>query len=59
MFLTHRWTLDYKEDLDFILAVLDKLSYSNDFSYTDLLDLLVQFPELAEINKSRNGIRLV
>lgn len=48
-----RWTLDYPEDLEFIREVLERLHCdSKTFLMQDVLDLLREHPELAEINRA-------
>jgi len=53
---THRWTIDFPEDYEFIRKVYDEL-YSNNpvFSLNDILTLLKQKPEIAEINQQYLG----
>lgn len=51
----HRWTVDEPEDLEFVRAVYAALYPRNPaFGMQDVLDLIAQRPELAEINA---GIR--
>jgi spore coat polysaccharide biosynthesis protein SpsF len=45
-----RWTVDTPEDFDFVSHVYRYLG-ENTFSWTDVLDLLQEHPELLEINK--------
>ncbi|MBI5730517.1 MAG: glycosyltransferase family protein [Ignavibacteriales bacterium] len=48
---THRWTIDFPEDYEFIRKVYDELYSKNPaFSLNDILTLLKQKPEIAEIN---------
>ena len=51
--LSHmRWTMDYKEDFDFINAVYEKLyQRKKNFFMNDVLELLNNEPDLCEINK--------
>jgi glutamate-1-semialdehyde aminotransferase/spore coat polysaccharide biosynthesis protein SpsF (cytidylyltransferase family) len=72
MYMTHRWTLDYEEDYQFIkrvfeefntdLVQVDKSNNDNDnnykyvFSTNDILDLLESKPEIAEINSKYAGV---
>lgn len=51
-----RWTLDYQEDLDYIVEIYKRL-YLDDrvFQMKDILALLREHPELNEINKSYAG----
>ncbi|EKD71451.1 MAG: acylneuraminate cytidylyltransferase [uncultured bacterium] len=47
----HRWTLDTKEDFDFISIVYNKLSIKNEnFTTNDIISLLQKEPELKSIN---------
>ncbi len=47
-----RWTLDYKEDLDFLRAVFSNLYGDNGvFSMAEVLGLLERSPELKDLNK--------
>lgn len=47
-----RWTMDYKEDFDFISAVYEKLyQRKKNFFMNDVLELLNNEPDLCEINK--------
>lgn len=55
MFMTHRWTLDYPEDMKFIEEIYKNFQYSDDFYFDDILDLLKQNPELSSINSKYNG----
>lgn len=54
--LTHRWTIDYEEDYDFIYHVYKNL-YSNnpDFGMYDILNLLQEKPELMKLNEMYAG----
>lgn len=56
MFMTHRWTLDYPEDFEFIKAVLEHFDGDPDFSMEDVLRFLTEHPEVAELNKKYNGV---
>lgn len=55
--MTHRFTIDYAEDYEFIKAVYDEL-YSDDkiFTLEDVLDLLDRKPELKKINEKFAGV---
>jgi spore coat polysaccharide biosynthesis protein SpsF len=54
--LTERWTLDYKEDFEFISAIYVNLYKEGEtFSMQDVLNLLKKKPELREINKRYLG----
>lgn len=53
---THRWTLDYKEDFEFVKAVYEHLYPQNpEFALSDILQLLDDKPEMMEINKMHTG----
>jgi spore coat polysaccharide biosynthesis protein SpsF len=47
----YRWTVDTAEDLEFVRAVYAHMEGSL-FPWTEVLALLEQKPELAEINRS-------
>lgn len=53
---THRWTIDYPEDFEFIRRVYEELYVINkNFSLNDILSLLNRKPEIAEINSQYLG----
>ncbi|NJD22455.1 MAG: acylneuraminate cytidylyltransferase [Melioribacter sp.] len=53
---THRWTIDFPEDYEFIRKVYDELYSTNPaFSLNDILTLLKQKTEIAEINQQYLG----
>jgi spore coat polysaccharide biosynthesis protein SpsF len=53
---SHRWTLDYPEDFEFIKMVYEELYPTNPyFTLEDILHLLEQKPEITEINKTHAG----
>ena len=55
--MSHRWTIDYPEDYDFIKAVYDALYPINpNFGLPDVLDLLEKRPDLAQINAHYAGV---
>ncbi len=56
--MTHRFTIDYQEDYDFIKRVYDELwNVSNPtFSMEAILNLLNAKPEIYEINKQYAGV---
>ena len=56
--MSHRWTIDYPEDYDFIRSVYDELWTSSKpvFLLGDILDLLDRKPELARINQRHAGV---
>jgi spore coat polysaccharide biosynthesis protein SpsF len=55
--MTHRWTIDYQEDYDFIKAVYDALCPSNPaFGLDDILNLLKQRPDIAQLNAHYAGV---
>jgi spore coat polysaccharide biosynthesis protein SpsF len=56
--MTHRWTLDYPEDYQFIRTVYERL-WSPErplFSMSDILQLLGEDPRLADINARYCGV---
>ncbi|MFM7023958.1 MAG: cytidylyltransferase domain-containing protein [Flavobacteriales bacterium] len=47
-----RWTLDYKEDLDFVKRVFEELYPKNPlFEFNEIKQLILAKPEIAEINR--------
>lgn len=55
--MTHRWTMDYQEDYEFIKAVYEELTPQNPlFGLEDILALLDQRPDMAEINAEYTGV---
>ncbi len=53
---SHRWTIDFPEDYEFIRKVYEELYPINPtFSLTDILNLLNQKPEIGEINSQYLG----
>jgi len=55
--MSHRWTIDYPEDYEFIKAVYDALYPNNPtFGMNDVLDLLHKQPELMKINGHLAGV---
>ena len=49
---THRWTIDYEEDYQFISKVYDNLYFKKPgFGLYDILDLIEKQPELRTINR--------
>lgn len=55
--LSHRWTIDYLEDYDFINAVYTALyPYKPDFGLDDILALLVERPALPQLNERFAGV---
>lgn len=53
---SHRWTLDYIEDFEFIKKIYEELYPNNPyFSLDDILGLLRSHPEIEEINKTYAG----
>jgi len=47
----HRWTVDTREDLEFVRSVYSRLDGDGGFSWRAVLDLLEREPELAELNR--------
>ena len=56
--MTHRWTIDYPEDYEFIRAVFDELwsPAGPPFSLGDVLRLLSSRPDIARINAAYAGV---
>lgn len=55
--MSHRFTIDYPEDYDFIKAVYDELyTEKNIFGLNDILKLLDEKPEINKINKKYAGV---
>lgn len=55
--MTHRFTIDYKEDYDFIKAVYEELYSENKiFTLDDVLNLLDDQPEIKKINQKYAGV---
>jgi spore coat polysaccharide biosynthesis protein SpsF len=55
--MTHRWTIDYKEDYEFIKTVFEVLHmYNPSFRIHDILELLDRNPELMKINGHLAGV---
>ena len=55
--MSHRWTIDYPEDYEFIKRVYDALYPINPlFTMQDILELLHKQPELMKINGHLAGI---
>lgn len=46
----YRWTVDTPEDLEFVRQVTKELNCRNDFTWLDVLKLVNENPEIAEIN---------
>jgi spore coat polysaccharide biosynthesis protein SpsF len=55
--MSHRFTIDYQEDFDFIKVVFEELYPSNpNFSLNDILELLKSKPEIYELNSKYAGV---
>ncbi len=55
--MSHRFTIDYKEDYDFISRIYDELYESNPkFGLDDILKLLEEKPEIYDLNKMYAGV---
>ena len=55
--MTHRFTIDYKEDYEFIKRVYDELYEENcKFSLNNILELLEKKPEIKKINQMYVGV---
>ena len=55
-FKSHRWTLDYPEDLKFIKSIYKEFDSNEIFYFDDILEVLKSKPELAKINSKYNGV---
>lgn len=55
--MTHRFTLDYLEDYNFINEVYKKLyKINNNFSLNDIIDLLIKEPQIMKLNSKYAGV---
>jgi spore coat polysaccharide biosynthesis protein SpsF len=55
--MSHRFTIDYPEDYQFIKQVYDELfDKQRIFTLEDILDLLERKPELMNINSNYAGV---
>ena len=55
--MTHRFTIDYKEDFEFIKRVYDELYLKNkSFGLNEILKLLEEKPEIKKINEMYAGV---
>lgn len=55
--MSHRFTIDYPEDYEFIKRVYDELYHKNPkFGLNDILNLLKEKPEIKKINEKYNGV---
>lgn len=55
--MTHRWTIDYEEDYQFIAAVYDALYPTQPtFGLADILKLLDERPEIRDLNQHLAGV---
>jgi spore coat polysaccharide biosynthesis protein SpsF len=55
--MSHRWTIDYPEDYDFIRAVYEALYNQNPaFGLDDVLRLTEQRPDIARLNAHLAGV---
>jgi len=55
--MSHRFTIDYPEDYEFIKKVYDELYPRNpEFGLNDILTLLDKKPEIKKINEKYNGV---
>jgi len=55
--MSHRWTIDYPEDYAFISAVYDVLYPTKPgFGLNDILQLLAQRPDIAQLNAHLAGV---
>ena len=56
MFMSHRWTLDYQEDFDFINAIYINFRNEQSFSFGNILDFLKENGDVENINKRHLGV---
>ncbi len=55
--MSHRFTIDYEKDYNFIKQVYDELyPINNKFTLKDILDLLDRMPEIKKINEEYCGV---
>lgn len=55
--MTHRFTIDYKEDYEFVKRVYDELyDKNNKFGLNDILELLENKPKIKKINQMYIGV---
>ena len=55
--MTHRFTIDYEEDYQFIYRVYEELYHRNkNFSLDDILKLVEEKPEIKKLNDKYNGV---
>lgn len=55
--MSHRWTIDYPEDYEFISRIYDELLVGKpDFGLYDILELLERRPEVKAINAKYAGV---
>ncbi len=54
--MSHRWTLDYPEDLAFVRAVYEALGAGTSWGVDDVLALLDERPDIAAINEAHVGV---
>jgi spore coat polysaccharide biosynthesis protein SpsF len=47
----YRWTVDTPEDLSFVRAVYDRMGTRENFTFRDVLTLLMREPALVEVNR--------
>ena len=56
-FMNYRWTIDYKEDLEFMQAVYKNFIVDNpNFRWFELVEFLDNNPPIATINQKYNGV---
>jgi spore coat polysaccharide biosynthesis protein SpsF len=55
--MTHRFTIDYQKDYNFLKSIYDELyPEKNKFTLQDILDLLKRKPEIKKINEEYCGV---
>ena len=47
----YRWTVDTREDLELVRVIYDRLGNDDTFTWRDVLTLLAQESDLAEVNR--------
>ena len=56
MFSTHRWTVDYPKDLEFVKAIYSKFDFKANFYFDEILKVLEENSYIKKINSQYNGI---
>jgi glutamate-1-semialdehyde 2,1-aminomutase/spore coat polysaccharide biosynthesis protein SpsF len=53
---SHRWTLDYAEDLAYLRALFAEFPAGHEMRMNDILEVLARRPDLPQINSSRHQV---